>query len=116
MEYILDYDELVRLIEKEIKENHPHITTDRDKYPIGYNNGLTMAKAIAMKLRKELVYCSDCVFYKNRVCVRKVKCGGFHAVDRVSPGFYCAAGKRREENGTKSNDNLPRLLQGRSGI
>lgn len=100
MEYILDYDELVRLIELEIKENHPYIATDEDKYPIGFNNGLTMAKAIAMKLRKELVYCRDCVFYKNYVCIRKVKYGGFHAVDQVHPNFYCAAGKRRKENDT----------------
>lgn len=108
MKHYISYEDLIDMIEEEIKENHPHIATDQDKYPIGYNNGLTMAKAIAMKLRKEIIHCRDCVFYKNRVCIRKVKCGGLHAVDKVSPGFYCAAGKRREENGTKQNDNLPR--------
>lgn len=100
MEYVLDYNELVRLIEEEIIENHPHIATDEDKYAVGYHNGLTMAKAIARKSRKEIVHCEDCVFYKNRVCIRKVKCGGAHAVDQVRPNFYCAAGKRRKENDT----------------
>lgn len=108
MKHYICYEDLIEMLEKEIKENHPHIATDQDKYPIGFNNGLTMAKAIAMKLRKELVYCRDCAYYRNRVCIRKVKCGGFHAIDKVYPGFYCAAGKRREENGTKSNDSLPR--------
>ena len=100
MEYILDYDELVHLIELEIKENHPHIATDEDKYPIGYHNGLTMAKAIAMKLRKELVYCRDCAYCRNRVCIHKVRYGGSNAVDQVRPNFYYAAGKRRKENDT----------------
>lgn len=98
MEYIVGYDELIRLIEKEIEENHPSITTDQDKYPIGYHNGLTMAKAIAMKLRKEIVYCADCAYYKSNICFRKAKLGGTHAVDKVRPAFYCAAGKRRNND------------------
>lgn len=100
MKHYISCEEFMKMVEAEIKENHPHIATDQDKYAVGYHNGLTMAKAIARKSRKEIVHCEDCVFYKKRVCIRKVKCGGAHAVDQVRPNFYCAAGKRRKENDT----------------
>lgn len=48
----------------------------------------------------EVTYCRDCVYCKdNKICIRKAKSGGYHSIDRVHANFYCAAGKRRKENG-----------------
>lgn len=43
--------------------------------------------------------CHSCAFYKTKekLCFRKVHCGGFHSVDKVTPNFFCAAWK--DKNG-----------------
>lgn len=44
------------------------------------------------------VRCKDCEYCKdNKVCIRKVKSGNRHSIDRVHGNFYCASGKRRGE-------------------
>lgn len=49
----------------------------------------------------EVVHCRDCKYSmnNNQLCVRKVNAGGIHAMDKVYPGFYCKAGKRRDSDG-----------------
>lgn len=98
MKHYLIYEDMIEMLEAELSDNHPNIAFDKDKYAAGYHNGLTMAKAIAMKLKEQAIYCYDCKFYKNGACIRKVKMGGRHAVDRATPNFFCAAGKKREKN------------------
>lgn len=46
----------------------------------------------------EVVRCKDCRFGMNGgyLCVRKVNSGGIHSMDKVTPGFFCKAGKRRD--------------------
>lgn len=41
--------------------------------------------------------CGECAYYKKGICFRKAKLGGFHAVDKVSSGFYCAAWRERND-------------------
>lgn len=49
-------------------------------------------------IAEEVVRCRECVYCKdNKVCFRKSKNGG--CVDSVHANFYCAAGKRRKEDG-----------------
>lgn len=51
-----------------------------------------------------VVRCRDCVYCKdNSVCFRKVRRGGTHNIDKVHANFYCAAGKRRDDNHKISN-------------
>ena len=92
------FKSILDAIELEIRENHPNISTDKDKYAVGVNNGLQLAKAIIYKHRDSFVLCADCAYYKRSVCIRKVKAGGSRAVDKVRSNDWCSYGKRREEN------------------
>lgn len=65
-----------------------------------YSTALERVKSEPTVDAVEVVRCRDCVYCKdNAVCLRKAKRGGYHSIDRVHSNFYCAAGKRREEDG-----------------
>lgn len=95
------FENILGAIELEIRENNPYISTDQDKYAVGVNNGLQLAKAIIYKHRDNFVLCAECAYYRRDVCIRKVKAGGPHAVDSVRQNDWCSYGKRREENASK---------------
>ena len=63
-----------------------------------YATALERVKAAPTVDAVEVVRCKDCEYCKdNKVCIRKVKSGNRHSIDRVHSNFYCAAGKRRGE-------------------
>ena len=76
------------------------------QYDTGYNNGLTMAIAIAVRLNaRDVVMCQDC---------RRFKCaddGIFYCYrDKLGPGVFmrktdfCSYGERRTDNEVHSSD------------
>ena len=60
-------------------------------HDIGYINGLTMAKIIAIKTDAvSVVRCKDCKHYKTITC----SCGCHYAADN----WYCADGERKDND------------------
>ena len=87
-----------RLIDA-IEEEMPYCP-DTD-YEIGYQNGLTMAKAIALKLDAvEVVRCKDCVnWHEDTLFCDYMPYG--ESQERVNwyGDDFCSYGERRTDNG-----------------
>ena len=92
------FQSIIDDIELEVRDNHPNIYTDRDKYAIGVNNGLQLAKAIIYKHRNNFVLCSECGYFRPGYCIRKIKAGGPRAIDKVRPNDWCAYGRRKNND------------------
>lgn len=68
----------------------------------GYLYAMQTVKGVLTQMpdAEDVVRCRECVYCRdNTICFRKVKKGNPHCIDRVHANFYCAAGKRRKEDG-----------------
>ena len=96
-------------------ENHLIIAIDAERpahpethYDIGYNNGLTMAVAIAVRMDGvDVVRCKNCTEWGGvpfgNVCRRwSAPLAGMK--NCTGPDDYCSYGKRRTDNEVHSSD------------
>ena len=83
-------NQLIELLDEE----KPIIPDSNADYYIGYNNGLVMAQAIALKLDAvPVVRCKDCQFYLSKG--KNYWCDIF---DNITPEYhFCSYGERREK-------------------
>lgn len=79
---------------------------DRDEHgDYFYENGWEVCEAVILAMGAfednfvAVTRCKECRYSRDAgyTCIRKVQRGGVRAADKVHPGFFCAAGKPKEE-------------------
>lgn len=91
---VVDLHELCAAYEKEQKENGANIP--ESLHAIGYHNGLTMAKAIALKLASDgaaVVRCQKCRFWKRHTKVDREFGGCLRCGMTKHENGFCDLGK-----------------------
>lgn len=106
-EKLISADAIVQKIEKEIKDiviaKCPYADRKKSEYEIGFNNGLTLAKAIVMNAPAvdavEVVRCGKCVYYRQpRAKIFQGCCENHDGFDGyVDDNEFCVYGKRGED-------------------
>lgn len=85
-------NKMVELLEAE----RPTIPDSNADYDIGYNNGLVMAQAIAIKYDAVLVVrCGECLEYVDGHCCRSMP-GGSYVPFPMKPDDFCSHGERKD--------------------
>lgn len=82
---------------KQLSEEVCDIPDTNDSYYIGYNNGLSMAKAIAIRLGAvPVVRCRDCKHYsQNPWNEEELLCKLWTDWLSTAPNDFCSYGERR---------------------